>query len=436
MAKAPASPGLRPSCLACSMSASSLLPLLLLCLLLKPSRPLVVLPASSFEQQLAYRTANGIMFLDRLTAYTYHGGPLRGFDAQTRSQVLSRVVRGCDQEGMLHSEAQALAEATAPEHGFDWKRMSSGERVVCRGAQLMWNLGNDRWEVTFSSVELPVAGLREAAFDVLLLAVYSPLGVHVYRHEERLEDRCAPSVRTAKGQDTLQFVAPRGETRWRDAFMAVHGKMQACCTRVLEIPYDDPRIARAVANTPRPPTSAAFADLPLAECTSAQRSKLVTSLVRRVDAQWLHPDASFDDPIVLPTVSRRAPKPEYEWQRDGRRVACKTTQLLWDATCMYWKVQFSNVKLPLADVREAAFDELLLAIYAPNGIHVLRHDMSAGVSTNGKTTAAGGHRIRFYGRRGEAEWRVALSAILSKMEDGGCTHLARVEFEGGAEQKT
>ena len=28
----------------------------------------------------------------------------------------------------------------------------------------------------------------------------------------------------------------------------------------------------------------------------------------------------------------------------------------------YWKVQFTNVKLPLGDVCEGAFDELLLAV--------------------------------------------------------------------------
>ena len=57
---------------------------------------------------------------------------------------------------------------------------------------------------------------------------------------------------------------------------------QAGCTRLLEIAYDDARIAAAVSATPRPLTSAAFAYRPLAECTSVQRAKLLTSLCRRL----------------------------------------------------------------------------------------------------------------------------------------------------------
>ena len=62
-------------------------------------------------------------------------------------------------------------------------------------------------------------------------------------------------------------------------------------------------------------------------------------------------------------------------------------------------------------------------------MHIFRHDLQAGVSTNGKANAAGGHKIRFYGRRGQTDWRTSLEAILSKMEASGCTRLALVEFD-------
>ena len=103
----------------------------------------------------------------------------------------------------------------------------------------------------------------------------SPLGVHIFRHDLQTGMR-------VKGRDAIQLVAPRGETRWREALLAVQSKMsKAGCRRLLELPYDDPRVAAAVAATPRPLTSAAFAERPLAECTSAQRAKLLTSLCRR-----------------------------------------------------------------------------------------------------------------------------------------------------------
>ena len=99
--------------------------------------------------------------------------------------------------------------------------------------------------------------------------------MHIFRHDLQTGMR-------VKGRDAIQLVAPRGETRWREALLAVQSKMsKAGCRRLLELPYDDPRVAAAVAATPRPLTSAAFAERPLAECTSAQRAKLLTSLCRR-----------------------------------------------------------------------------------------------------------------------------------------------------------
>ena len=128
-----------------------------------------MLPGSSFEQQLAYRTSNGILFLDRLTAYTYQGGPLHGYDQQAKSQVLASVVRGCDEDGLLGEEPQSIVTSST-ELGFDWQRSGSGVRVACRGAQLVWNIGSDRWEVIFSGVRVPTEG-ASASFDELLLAI-------------------------------------------------------------------------------------------------------------------------------------------------------------------------------------------------------------------------------------------------------------------------
>ena len=134
-----------------------------------PAASPLVLPGSSFEQQLAYRTSNGILFLDRLTAYTYQGGPLHGYDQQAKSQVLASVVRGCDEDGLLGEEPQSIVTSST-ELGFDWQRSGSGVRVACRGAQLVWNIGSDRWELIFSGVRVPTEG-ASASFDELLLAI-------------------------------------------------------------------------------------------------------------------------------------------------------------------------------------------------------------------------------------------------------------------------
>merc|ERR1711965_183437 len=103
----------------------------------------------------------------------------------------------------------------------------------------------------------------------------------------------------------------------------------------------------------------------------------------------------------------------YDWQRDGRRVACKSAQMIWDGSSQRWKLQFHKIKLD-------ACDELLLAAYTPEGVHLFRHDGRAGLSTNGKSTAATGKEIQFYGPKNEPDWRGALGEILEKVEAKGC----------------
>ena len=112
----------------------------------------------------------------------------------------------------------------------------------------------------------------------------------------------------------------------------------------------------------------------------------------------------------------------------GWVVACKSAGLKWDSSSVNWKLQFREVKLATAGERDAAFDELLLAVHTPEGVHLFRHDLRAGVATSGKSTAATGKQIQFVGPRNEPDWRVALGEILGKMADKGCRPLAFVPW--------
>ena len=57
-------------------------------------------------------------------------------------------------------------------------------------------------------------------------------------------------------------------------------------------------------------------------------------------------------------------------------------------------------------------------------MHLFRHDGSSGVTTNGKSTAATGQLIQFFGPRKEPDWRDALRIILDNVEEKGCRRLA------------
>jgi len=154
-------------------------------------------------------------------------------------------------------------------------------------------------------------------------------------------------------------------------------------------------------------------------------------VVRRLDEGWLRPDASFEDAVAGTTLNgkrRGQSMAAYGWLRDGRRVACKSSQLNWDSSTQRWRLHFSAVKLPREGEPEAAFDELLLAAYTPEGVHLFRHDLRSGVSTSGKSTATRGQVIQFVGPRNEEDWREACSAIVDKMS-ALCVGLAFMPWE-------
>ena len=173
-------------------------------------------------------------------------------------------------------------------------------------------------------------------------------------------------------------------------------------------------------------TASTFAGAPLASHDAVTRGKVLTGYARRFDADE-HPGAVIEDAVAGEGVNGRRRgqnSAAYDWQRDGRRVACKSAQLRWktDSKKQYWMLQFSNVKLD-------ACDELLLAAYTPEGVHLFRHDRRAGLSTNGKSTAATGKVITFYGPKHEPDWRVALGEILEKVEAKGCRRRAFVQWD-------
>lgn len=401
----------------------------------------LILPASSFAEQLAYRTSSAI-FLDRLTALTFENSPLRGYDAVARSELLVAIARSCDDEVLSpDARVQAVDRQQQPPPEYDWIRTSGGAapcRVACRGAQLTWNRGNDRWELLFPAINLPPPGMRDdAPFDELWLAAHTPAGIYLYRHDDWVTGVRAHGPSTS--DRVIQFVGPRCRAQWGEAFKSMHAnKIKACSTLLAFVRNSDELVTRVTAALPRQQTAAAFEGVPLSAASVAARSELLELLVRRIDRGWLHTQARFGEPPWpqsggdqgATTKRRGKPKPEHTWTRDERRIACRSTQLMWDKTHRFWKLQFTGVRLPLEGVRdEAPFDELLLAAYTPAGIYVHRHDLRTGVARNGKHTATTGHRIRFYGPRGVEEWQPALAAILTKMSAGGCTPLAMVEFE-------
>ena len=376
--------------------------------------------AADFADLLSYRT---------VAHATYSGVPLADLAAVPKGNVLRSIVREVD--ARRHPRA-TIADAipgtrvdgtrrSQSQAAYDWRRDDS--RVACKGSQLTWDSQMKRWRVCFANVKPAGA---EGAYDELLLALYSPRGVHIYRHDGQV-GLSGNGRATAVVGRKIVVCGPRQQESWEAALDdRILPRLDASgCTYVDFVPIDDPQIAAAITLHPAASTdfSSTFAGVPLANCDPRTRSALLKRLVREVDARR-HPEAAIANAIVS-SVSRKAAA--YDWQRDDSRVACKSSGLIWSPSHRRWKVLFKHVKPMGAD---GAYDELLLALYSPWGVHVYRHDRRIGVSTSGKETAVMmKHEIGISGPAGEESWRTALDeGILPKLDASGCERVAEVSW--------
>eukprot|EP00930_Biecheleria_cincta_P017774 TRINITY_DN14023_c0_g1_i1.p1 TRINITY_DN14023_c0_g1~~TRINITY_DN14023_c0_g1_i1.p1 ORF type:complete len:414 (-),score=23.77 TRINITY_DN14023_c0_g1_i1:134-1375(-) len=130
---------------------------------------------------------------------------------------------------------------------------------------------------------------------------------------------------------------------------------------------------------------------------------------------------------------------DFDWWCDGKRVECKSAQICWAPSKKRWQASFHGVKLALAGVRSAApFDELLLVLYSPFKLHIIRHDLSLGVHSAGKRTASRGNTISVCGGRNETNLHDALATILDKFLSGNndCELVAELDTRCSEVTKT
>ena len=77
------------------------------------------------------------------------------------------------------------------------------------------------------------------------------------------------------------------------------------------------------------------------------------------------------------------------------------------------------------DIKRVEYDDLLLVLYTPVGVHLFLHDHTYGVSTRGKSQHACGGKVQVCGPKNEPSISVAMDAILKKM---GSMHYASLTY--------
>jgi len=157
----------------------------------------------------------------------YKGRPLANVSACARGVIIQKIARRVD--CILHPEARVLnaqitprvdgAHRSANQTEYDWLR--DDIRIECKSAQLRWDTSNKCWKCVFSGIKASRSGLVcQNAFDELFLALYSPLGIHFFRHNVAWE------ARGGQLEHRIRIYARRRDVSWPAALDTVLDKLE------------------------------------------------------------------------------------------------------------------------------------------------------------------------------------------------------------------
>eukprot|EP00966_Prymnesium_polylepis_P272148 6287940-Prymnesium_polylepis.1 len=197
--------------------------------------------------------ASDLLEHQSVTSSVYGSVPLATLATTTRGNVLKALARSIDEQ--KHADA-AFADALAGDRvdggrrgphqaAYDWLRTSGtgSKRVACKSSQLRWN--GRRWMLQCSKVKLPFEG-GEGEFDELLVVLFTPRAVYVYRHDLQLGVSRAGAATAVTGHQ-IQLYAPADALEWAGALDELLARLdQSECVRLADVAYDDARMLAAI----------------------------------------------------------------------------------------------------------------------------------------------------------------------------------------------
>jgi len=385
----------------------------------------IIVPASKFA---------AILEQEATTSSTFAGVALAALNGKLRGEVLATLTRG------VMSDLAFGARITDAERGtcgdgrargiqqaeYDWT--CDGRRIECKSSQMQWCQSRKLWFFRFRNIKFDL-------FDELLVALFTPSRLYIYLHDLMLGVATEGRNTNVSGH-SVELYSPRASERrscWAVALVSVLEKLDApsnACKRIFDLSLDDARVAAAIQKHTVPMVEHAYRNVPLAGLSPPKRGFVVQLLVRQLDC-ILHPQARIEDPVIGRCIngSRRNPHTaEYDWLRNGKRIECKHAQLQWKKKRSKWTVNFQAIKIVKDGVIHPSFDELLIVLYTPTGLHVYQHDLRFGVSSAGKATEARGCSIAVYAPAHERDWANALDAILRKIDSSDCKRVAVIPW--------
>ena len=168
---------------------------------------------------------------------------------------------------------------------------------------------------------------------------------------------------------------------------------------------------------------------------SGKRRGIILSELCKKELARLNPHSKIEKPTrgnCCNGARRSANNALCDFTLDGRKVECKSAEMSWSKSWKCWRAHFAHIKLPYPNFRDRApFDDLYLALFSPDSLHIIKHDLHTGVSTVGKRTGSSGHDIDVTGASGQERWQIALSQILDKfLAPGRCKLMAQIDLSG------
>ena len=171
-------------------------------------------------------------------SWFYHRKPFGSMSFQLRGVRVQRIVWEIDK--LLHS--RSFFEHCSNEHtcsgsirgqhnaSVDWIR--DGQRVEAKSAQLSFNKAKQNWLCAFHWI-------KHDCFDELLLAIYSPRGLDVFKHDGFF-GLSTSGIATETCGKSIFVHAPSGELDPLRALKFIEAKLEANnCPRIARIFWDD-----------------------------------------------------------------------------------------------------------------------------------------------------------------------------------------------------
>lgn len=157
-------------------------------------------------------------------------------------------------------------------------------------------------------------------------------------------------------------------------------------------------------------THDAYAGVPLATHSAKARGDILELVAKRV-AEEKNGEVACDPPssTCVNGAKRGRNMTTCDFVIGHRRVEVKSAQLAWDVDKRLWSAMWQGIK-------RDAYDDLLLVLYTPTGVHLFMHDHTCGVTTKGKSQAACGGNVQMCAPRNNESISVATEAILAKMQ--------------------